>query len=127
MADKVKAEAKAGRSNGYDPEVLKGIVGNIDKCFDRLDSLRGSYMHDCRDVRTDMAAYYDEAKDKGIPKKELKAVIKARILERKAEKVRDDLDDSESIDAFDMIRHALGDFADTDLGKAATGEKRAAA
>jgi MoaA/NifB/PqqE/SkfB family radical SAM enzyme len=126
MAKNVTAEPKAGRSNGYDPEVARGFANEIDNHFRTLDSLRGAYMRDCRGVREEIAGVNDEAKDKGIPKKEFKAVVKARILERKAEKVRDDLD-AESVETFDQIRHALGDLADLPLGQAATGDKRAAA
>lgn len=102
-------------SNGFD--VAKQFVSDIERHFETLDSYRGEYMNRCRAVRDLIAQIYDRAKDAGVPKKELKAVIKTRELERKIEELRDDLEDG--AETFDQIRHALGDLADLPLGTAA--------
>lgn len=103
-------------SNGFDGAKL--FVADIERHFETLESYRGEYMRRCRDVRDLIAQTYDRAKDAGVPKKELKAVIKARELERKIEALRENLDE-DGAETFDQIRHALGDLADLPLGDAA--------
>lgn len=109
-------------SNGF--EGAKQFVADIERHYGTLDTYRGEYMKRCRDVRDLIAQTYDRAKDAGIPKKELKAVIKARDLKRKIEALRENLEE-DGAETFDQIRHALGDLADLPLGDAAL--KRAAA
>lgn len=106
-------------NNGYDPEKVRGYVERIEKIDGELESEKGSYMRTCQGLRGSQKDILEEAAEKdGIPRKELKAVLKARRLERKAEKVRAELE-SEQQDTYDLIRHALGDLADTPLGAAA--------
>ena len=111
----------AATHNGYDPAKVGKFVGDIEKIMAQMESEKGSYMARMKGFREDISAIYDEAKDAGLPKKEMKAVVKARELERKVEKLRDGLTDDQQ-DAFDLLRHALGDLADTPLGRAALGE-----
>lgn len=103
-------------SNGF--EAAKTFVADIERHMKTLDTYRGEYMKRCRDVRDLIAQTYDRAKDAGIPKRELKAVMKARDLERRLADLRDNLDE-DSAETFDQIRHALGDLADLPLGDAA--------
>lgn len=104
--------------NGFDPNVVKGYVDRVERLLDDIESERGSFMAKCKSIREDIALVVQEAKDQhGVPKKEFKAVIKARELEAKAERIRDDLE-AESQETFDQIRHALGDLADLPLGAA---------
>ena len=77
-----------------------------------------TYMERARRISEQQKAVYDEAKDDGVPKKALKAVIKVREHERKAADLRDDLEDDDAA-SFEDIRSALGDYADTPLGSAA--------
>jgi uncharacterized protein (UPF0335 family) len=128
MARKKNGESESPRpaSNGYDPDEVKSFVSRVENLYGDLDKEKSAYMLDCKQIRGAMKEVYDEAKEAGIPKKELKAVIKARALERKAEAARDDLE-AESQDTFDMIRHALGDLADLPLGQAALGTEEQAA
>lgn len=97
---------------------VKEYVARIERLHGDLRSQQGEYMRECRTIRADMKTIYDEAKAAGIPKKELKAVVKARDLERRAAGIREDLEGDEQ-DTFDRIRLALGDLADTPLGQAA--------
>jgi uncharacterized protein (UPF0335 family) len=104
--------------NGFDPALLKGYVERIDNLKDEMASAKGSYMKTARECRDAINDVLTEAKDKGIPKKELKAVLKARDYTRKADAAREDLE-GDAQDTFDAIAHALGLFADTPLGQAA--------
>jgi len=108
------------KTNGFDPEKTKSYVGRVENLHKDLQTERGKYMATCKAIREDIKVVFAEAKDEGFPNKSLKAVVKARELERKANAQRDDLGDLDLQDKFDMIRHALGDLADTPLGKAAT-------
>lgn len=109
-------------SNGFGP--AKRWVDEIEKHMGTLDTYKGEHMRRCQQVREMITQAIDSAKDAGIPKKELKAVLKVRGLEKKIIKAREDLDDDESIETFDQIRHALGDLADLPLGQAVTATAR---
>jgi len=104
--------------NGFDPDLVAGFVNRIETLHDDLLSEKSDYMHRAKAIRNDVTSVYDEAKDAGLAKKALKAVIKARDLEARAKAARDDLEDDLS-DTFDNIRLALGDLADLPLGQAA--------
>ena len=105
--------------NAFQPEVVKGYTDRIERLLADIDSERGEFMSRCKAIREDIALVVQEAKDQhGIPKKEFRAVIKARELEAKADRIRDDLE-ADSQETFDQIRHALGDLADLPLGTAA--------
>lgn len=69
-------------------------------------------------VQEDIDSCYEAARGEGIPVKELKAVIKARELERKIEALRENLDD-DGAETFDQIQAALGGLSDLPLGQAA--------
>jgi uncharacterized protein (UPF0335 family) len=105
--------------NGYDSKTVKSFVARIEDLYSQIRSIMGKAMAECKYVHADIKTVYDEAKDEaGIPKKALKSVIKVRDLERKADKLRDNLEDDIQ-EPHDMIRFALGDLADTPLGQAA--------
>lgn len=80
-----------------------------------------TYMERARRITEQQKEIYDEAKDEGVSKKALRAVVKVRDHERKAEGLREDLEDDDAA-SFDDIRSALGDYADTPLGAAAVGK-----
>src|SRR5258708_6089052 len=61
----------ADTSNQFDTAVVQNLVGKIEDFFVDLDSERGTYMQRCRNIRESISAVYDEAKARGIPKKEL--------------------------------------------------------
>lgn len=105
--------------NGFDPEKVRSFVWRIESLKDDIASIMERAMQECKQVHSDIRLVYDEAKDEaGIPRNALKSVIKARGHERKADKVRGDLEDDVQ-EIHDQIRLALGDFADTPLGQAA--------
>jgi uncharacterized protein (UPF0335 family) len=112
--------------NGFRPEAAKEFVARIERLLDDLASEKGEYMRKAKTIREDIALVLDDAKAAGVPKKELKAVIKTRELEMRAAAIRDDLE-GDAQETFDMIRAALGDLADLPLGQAALGQSHAAA
>lgn len=122
MADNDNAENGGGVrhvGNGFDPEVVKSYCDRVENLLEDMESERGAFMAKCKSIREDISLVVTEAKDQhGIPKKEFRAVIKARELEAKADRIRDELE-ADAQQTFDQIRHALGDLADTPLGGAA--------
>ncbi len=120
MAENLKdgPKAKAGH-NGMDPEKLQAFVEAIDEHEAKKASAQGEYMQICKVQTEAINDILNDAKEAGIPKKELRRVLKVRKLEKKAAQERNDLDIVER-ETFDQIRFALGDLADTPLGEAAT-------
>lgn len=119
MAKKPNDGPAAKDHNGIE----KRWVGEIERHLSELDSMRGEYMAACKDVRERIAECYDRAKDAGLPKKALKAVIKTRQLQKKIEGLREDLAEDGLDESYDQIRHALGDLSDLPLGQAALKDK----
>ena len=110
--------APRSAGNGYPKSVVQGFVKEIEALDAEKQDLHMKNMQKCAKLNEQKGEIYDAAKEKGIPRKALRAVIKVRATEAKAEKMRDDLEEDEQ-DQFDLLRLALGDLEDTDLGKAA--------
>jgi uncharacterized protein (UPF0335 family) len=85
----------------------KPFLKRIESKLDELESLRGSYMADCKVVREDVREIIGEAKDAGIAVKALKGLVEYRKLERKQDKIAADFDIDESA-AYDQLVEALG-------------------
>lgn len=116
---KQQTEDKTGAAGPrFNSQLVGGFVRRIEHLLDQIASERGSYMAACKSLRDDIGEILDEAKEKGVPRRELKAAIKARELTHKIEALREDFSD-ESRETYDQIRIALGDLADTPLGRAA--------
>lgn len=64
-----------------------------------------------RDLSEDIKEIYEQAKNAGFVTKHLRQLVKEQFMDK------DEL--QEHLEQMDMMRHALGDFADSDLGKAA--------
>jgi hypothetical protein len=107
------------RPNGLDPQLTTGFMDRILNLYGSLDGERSDYMNACKSIRSDMAEVYKEADNKGIPKRGLKAAVKRRLLEHKIENIRADMEDTQDVDAYDMVLQALGGLADLPLGAAA--------
>jgi len=99
-------------------DVVRNFTHQIEQDMDRLATLKGEYMNDCRQIREAIARTLVEAKDAGIPKREFKLVIRTRQLENKLEAIGTELEPDER-ESYDAIRTALGDYADLPLGQAA--------
>jgi uncharacterized protein (UPF0335 family) len=103
------------QSNALDADKVRRYVGTIEEYERDLESKKGAYMAECKSVRSDISDIYVEAKAQGVPMKELKRVVKTRVLERRTKKLRDDLD-SDGQENYDQIIHALGGLAELPLG-----------
>jgi uncharacterized protein (UPF0335 family) len=111
-------KAAAAGGNGFDPNKVREYVNQIEGHLSDLLSEQGAYMARCRGIRESITGVYDDAKASGIPRQELKVLIKTRELERKAIQLREDME-ADQQGTFDMLRDALGDYANTPLGEAA--------
>ncbi len=99
------------------------FLTRIENLLGDLDSLRGKYMSDCEVVREDIKEVYAEAKEAGVPTRALKGLVKYRKLERDQDKIADGFDLDEQ-SAYESLVGALGDFADTALGRAAVSKAK---
>jgi hypothetical protein len=104
----------ASSKNTFDSAIVRSLVGKIDGYLDDLASEHGSYMQACRGIRESIAGVYDEAKARGVPKKELRAFVSARIKLRKARAVLDNLE-ADQRETVEMLAEAFGDAADLPL------------
>lgn len=104
-------------SNGFDTEVLKRFVGEIERHHDQIASYKGEHAQRVKSVQEMISDIYDRAKDAGVGKKQLKAVIKERGLLKRIDAIRDDMED-EQAETFDQIKFALGMLSDLPLGEA---------
>jgi len=123
MPRRKKTEDETPRTGHNGPSPV-AFVERIERCKGELATLRGKYMVACKGVREDINGILVEAEDEGLSRKALKSVLKARDLEAKADAVREALEDEDQT-AYDNIRVALGDFADTPLGQAAIAQSAA--
>jgi len=117
------AKKAAQATNGFDPAKVQNFVGQIEGYLGDLLSEQGAYMQRCRGIREAISGVYDDAKAAGIPRAELKVLVKTRELERKAIQLRADMELDQQA-TFDMLREALGDFGNTPLGEAALSKAR---
>jgi uncharacterized protein (UPF0335 family) len=106
-----------GRNRANSDE-MAAYINRLEELDSELLREKMAYMERARRIQEDKKSVLDEAKDAGLSKKAVKAVVKVRDLERKAEAAREDLEDDDAA-VFDDIREALGDYADLPLGKAA--------
>lgn len=111
-------QAPSGQ-NSADAAMVQRWTHEIEKHFKELDSLKGEYMNDARQIRASIAECYERAKDSGVSKAALKAVIKTRQLEKKIDGLRENLVEDGLDNDYDNIRLALGDLAELPLGQAA--------
>lgn len=106
-------------SNGFDATVLKRFVTDIERHHETIASHKGEHAQRVKSVQELITEVFDRAKDAGIPRKELKAVIKERRLLVQIENLREELEEDQQ-ETLDQIKHALGMLADLPLGEAAT-------
>lgn len=93
------------------------FLARIENLHDDLESKKGAYMASCKAVRDDIKTVYSEAKEAGVAPKALKGVVRNRQLHRKIDAISDGLDIDE-ISTYEQLCEALGDFGETELGKA---------
>src|SRR5215510_10349190 len=105
------AKPASANGNGYDSQVVQNLVNKIEDYFVDLESERGTYMQKCRGIRESIAAVYEEADARGVPKKELRVMVKARGKLKSARQMLDDLE-SDQRETVEMLAEAFGDAAD---------------
>lgn len=116
----VRAQPRKG-GGADNPNLVIEFVGRIENLHADLEKEKSAYMLACKALHQDIKGVLEEAQSKGLPKKPLKAIVKQRALEKKVAACRDDLDDTDHLSAFDIMKAALGDLADLPLGQAAMG------
>jgi uncharacterized protein (UPF0335 family) len=93
-------------SNGYDPDVARKYMGELEKIDDDQARATGEFNAARKDV-------YGRAKADGIEKKLLRAAHKKRKYERKLEAIPSSMEDDDR-EKFEQLIAALGD---TPLGQ----------
>jgi hypothetical protein len=102
----------------FDDSDVQEFAEAILEEHDKLASEKGAYMKRCGTIRERIDGHYDEAEEKGIPRKALRKNVKRLLLQRQIAKIPADLEGQDAKD-YAHVAEALGDFADTGLGAAA--------
>jgi hypothetical protein len=105
-------------TNGYDPALVKQFVNDILRHKEELLSLKGEYMVRAKGVHELIKKVKDVAKESGIPRKALNALLSKIDLEAKIDGLTEGMEEDDEI-AFEALEVAFGDFADTPLAAAA--------
>lgn len=116
-ADKMNAPGLNGK------KLLK-FIKRYENVQADIDATMKAAQDECIPTREDQAAIVKEAAEAGFSKKEFKTVLRKRRLQDKIDHVADSLD-ADQRETYDQFLHALGDLADTELGKAASAKKAA--
>lgn len=85
------------------------FLKRIETLLNDLDSLRGKHMAKCKAVREDIKEICVEAKDKDIPTKALKGLVKHRQLTKKQRAIAEGLDIDEAA-VFEALIEGLGEL-----------------
>lgn len=104
--------------NRATPSEMASYVDEYEKMEKEKLDRKMAYMAECAKISGRQKSLVDDAKGAGLNGKVLRATVKQRALERKAEAVFDDLEDDDA-ELLRDIREALGDYADLPLGAAA--------
>jgi hypothetical protein len=105
-------------SNSLDGEQLEKYLKAIDKADDRLIKLKVEHMDACKGPRGQIRNIMKEARESGVNMEALRTVIAKHRAERKIEQRISELEADDAAD-YEAMMQALGEFGDTDLGKAA--------
>lgn len=94
-------------SNGFKPEEVQSFLTRVENIHAEIRSVKAANAKRCKELLDDIKDVLDEAKQAGIPKKELRAHIKVKELTDKIEAIREDLEEDEQ-EVFDQLAIALG-------------------
>jgi len=115
MAETLGASADKAHNLTADRKALEKFFAKLDKLHDDNESRTGEFAADCKEV-------FEEASDKlSITRKVLRHEYSRRRSHFKRLKREAEFEDSER-ENLERVRAALGDLADTPLGRAATGD-----
>lgn len=109
---------EAIRGNGYDKVMTQEFVDHIEECQATIDEIMQAARDKCAPIREDINGIKKDAHEKGLPRRELNAVLSKRRALAKADAIREKLSDEQK-DSFDQIEQALGMLSDLPLGIAA--------
>lgn len=101
-----KKEAEADielRGNGFDPELLAGVITRIEDLQAEIDAINLVAREKAQPFRDDIAAIKREAVDAGIGRTELGALLRKCRFEYRAVHVSDSLDLAERANFEEMI------------------------
>lgn len=96
-----------GSTNGFKPSEVQSFLTRIGNVQSEIRSVKASNAKRCQELNDDINEILDEAKAAGIPKRELKALIKVKDLTDKIEAIREDLEEDEQ-ETFDQLAIAMG-------------------
>jgi uncharacterized protein (UPF0335 family) len=108
----------AEREIEFDGEQLEKYLKGIDKADDRLIKLKVEHMDACKGPRGQIRNIMKEARESGVNMEALRTVIAKHRAERKIEQRISELEADDAAD-YEAMQEALGEFGETDLGKAA--------
>jgi hypothetical protein len=112
--------------NGYDAKRLKAVISDMEGYDRELESFKAGYMAAAKGIREKKKARLESARDAdNIPTAEVKVILKTREYERKVKRLEDGLDEDGAA-RLEGLYAALGEFASTDLGRAAVERQEAA-
>lgn len=112
-----KEKTKPG-NNGYDPDKLTAYLEACEAEDKKIATIMSVAMTDCKAPNKKRKELLNDAKADGFPKMEMKALLKVRDFDRKANAIRDDMD-AENQNEFDKLCQAIGGLIETPLGQAA--------
>lgn len=110
-------------TNGYDGKQIQGFLKNIGKQHDELDKLKSEHMLRCKGPRSHIKETMKAVREAEINVAAFRVELKRHLEERKHEKRVAALEDDDA-EAHELIETALGELADTPLGKAAIARGR---
>jgi uncharacterized protein (UPF0335 family) len=96
---------------------LRGYLDRIAEVQAEIDKIMENAKAACSPLREDIDEIRKEANEAGFARKELNTLIRKERLERKLERVAENLDEEQKERYEDML-HALGALADLPLGEA---------
>lgn len=106
-------------ATSFDVSKVPSFVERVETVQDEIDDIMEAAREECAPLREDIEEIKKEAHEEfSIPRRELNAKISERRARRKADAIRDRLS-PEQQDNFDQMSKALGELAETPLGKAA--------
>ncbi len=94
-------------SNQVDKEALSEAIKKIQSIERAMESDKGAYMAKCEDNRETIKEIKQAARDKGVPTKELNAVLKRKKLMDQVEAVVSNMDEDEA-ELVDQMELSLG-------------------
>lgn len=110
--------AKPGR-NGFDPKTAQRYVDQYEALDGKIERIHKQAAKDAQPFRDEQKDIIKRAAEDGIPKGAMRAALRKRRLQERAEAVGAGLTE-EQLGDFEQLQHALGMLADTPLGAAAT-------